>query len=115
MGDWLKKYGDAVYGTRGGPFKPGTWGVSTCRKDRIYLFVMNWNEDNMLVLPQIPLAIKDAKVMSGGKIEWTQTQEGITLALPKEDHDKIVTVIELQVAGRAFDIPPMDIVKKISG
>ena len=25
MGAWLAKYGDGVYGTRGGPFKPGPW------------------------------------------------------------------------------------------
>jgi len=28
MGDWLKKYGHTIYGTRGGPFKNGTWGLA---------------------------------------------------------------------------------------
>ena len=31
MGAWLKKYGDAIYGTRGGPFTNGNWGGSTHR------------------------------------------------------------------------------------
>lgn len=24
MGEWLKKYGEAIYGTRGGPYKNGS-------------------------------------------------------------------------------------------
>ena len=35
MGDWLKKYGDGVYGTRGGPFKPGPWGAATAKTIKI--------------------------------------------------------------------------------
>ncbi|UCE47268.1 MAG: alpha-L-fucosidase, partial [Phycisphaerales bacterium] len=29
MGVWLEKYGQSIYATRGGPFKPGLWGAST--------------------------------------------------------------------------------------
>ena len=42
MGAWLKEYGEGVYGTRGGPYKPGPWGASTCKGDVIHLFVMKW-------------------------------------------------------------------------
>ena len=42
MGAWLKKYGESVYGTRGGPYKPGPWGASTCQGNVIHLFVMKW-------------------------------------------------------------------------
>ena len=42
MGAWLDQYGEGVYGTRGGPFKPGPWGAATCKGDQIYLFVMKW-------------------------------------------------------------------------
>jgi len=52
MGAWLAKYGDSIYGTRGGPFKPGRFGVST-RKDRtIYLHIRRWPQD-VLTLPTI--------------------------------------------------------------
>ena len=51
MGEWMKKYGDGVYGTRGGPFKPGTWGAATCKGDRIFLYVMKWPADGPLKLP----------------------------------------------------------------
>ena len=53
MGAWLKQYGDGVYGTRGGPFKPGMWGASTCKDDHIYLFIMNWPAEAPLRKPPI--------------------------------------------------------------
>ena len=43
MGQWLQKYGYTIYETRGGPFKPADWGVSTRKDNLIYLHVMKWN------------------------------------------------------------------------
>ena len=40
IGAWLKVHGEAVYGTRGGPFLPGAWGVSTHRERTVYLHVL---------------------------------------------------------------------------
>ena len=71
IGHWMAKYGDSIYGTRGGPFvahgapqsgwKTGTdntlppnrwWGGSTRRGNIAYLHVLHWpNED--LTLPDI--------------------------------------------------------------
>ena len=39
MGAWLAKYGESIYGTRGGPFRPGRFGVSTRKGRTIYLHV----------------------------------------------------------------------------
>jgi alpha-L-fucosidase len=41
IGDWLKKYGDTIYETRGGPVPPQEWGVTTWKGNRIYLHVLN--------------------------------------------------------------------------
>ena len=37
MGDWLKINGDAVYGTRGGPYLPTDYMVSTRQDNKIFL------------------------------------------------------------------------------
>ena len=108
MGDWLKEYGLGVYGTCGGPFKPGEWGASTCKGDKIYLFVMNWPEDGALVLPAIGQKITDAKSLSGGVATATPSGTGIVIDLPGIDRDTIATVIELTTDGEAFDIEPLD-------
>jgi hypothetical protein len=52
IGAWLAKYGGGVYGTRGGPFIPGDWGVSTCKGDKIYLYIMDWPGVGPLLLQE---------------------------------------------------------------
>ena len=42
MGEWLKKYGEAIYGTRGGPYRNGTWGGSCHKGNKLYLHVYEW-------------------------------------------------------------------------
>jgi alpha-L-fucosidase len=112
MGDWLKKYGYAVYGTRGGPFMPGEWGASTCKDNKIYLFVMNWPKDGPLKIPAAGIKIKKAKVKTGGSVTMSQTEGTIELDVAQENREPIATVIELTVDGKAFEIKPVKIVSK---
>jgi alpha-L-fucosidase len=109
MGAWLRKYGDGVYGTRGGPFKPGKWGASTCKASKIYLYVMNWQTDDRVVLPPIDCEIISYRMFGGGKLLLTQNKNSIEIRLPASERDEITTVIELTVNGSAFDINPVDV------
>jgi alpha-L-fucosidase len=110
IGAWLAQYGQGVYGTRGGPFKPGRWGASTCKDNKIYLFVMNWPEQGPLKLPAIDQKVLDAKTLTAGQAVVRQTDAGTTVALPAGDRDAVASVIVLTVAGRAFDIEPVAVV-----
>jgi len=107
MGQWLQRYGDGVYQTRGGPYMPGRWGASTCRDEAVWLFIMNWPEEGPLRLPPIDLAITGAKTRSGGQARLEQTPEGLAVWLDKDRRDAIATVIQLTVSGKAFDIQPV--------
>ena len=109
MGEWLAKYGDCIYGTRGGPFKPGKWGASTCKGNTVYLFVMQWSPDNTLLLPAMEHRIMKAKSLSGGEVAFEQTDTDTTVSMPKSDHAPIATVIELQIDADAFDISPINV------
>jgi alpha-L-fucosidase len=109
MGEWLDQYGDGVYATRGGPFKPGNWGASTCTDDKIYLYVMNWPADNKLILPGIGQKITSYRVRSGGHVLVKQSRENIEIHLPPANQNKIATFIVLTVDGKAFDIEPMEV------
>ena len=109
MGAWLKEYGDGVYGTRGGPFKPGQWGASTCRDDKIYVYVMNWPEEGPLELPALKATIKASRLLSGGRLKFVQADGTITIDLAEADRDEIATVIELAVDGEATAIAPVDV------
>ena len=109
MGAWLEKYGDGVYATRGGPFKPGKWGASTCKDSKVYLYVMNWPADNKLMLPSISQKITSYCALSSGRVVVKQSKDSIEIQLPPVDQDEIATVIELTVDGKAFDIKPMEV------
>lgn len=108
MGAWLAKYGDSIYGTRGGPFKPSKFGVSTRKGNTIYLFIQNWSSET-LELPDIPAKITGSTVLTGGKVTVTQSDGTITIALPASDRAKPVTVIALQLDKPAMEIEPVDV------
>ena len=62
---WLAKYGESIYGTRGGPFERGDWGAATYKDDTIYLHLLDANMD---VVKLAPLARKIVgnQVLTGG-------------------------------------------------
>jgi len=109
MGAWLDKYGDGIYGTRGGPFKPGKWGASTCKDDKIWLYIMNWHREDKLVLPPIGKRIRGSQTMTAGMATVTQHPYGIEIELPEARQDAIATVIALKVDGPALEIEPLDV------
>ena len=106
MGGWLKKFGDGVYGARGGPFKPGRWGASTCRKDKVFIYVMDWPAEGPLRLPTIGRRVTAHRALTGGQTSLEQGPDGLDLSLSAADRDPVASVVELTVEGAAFDIPP---------
>lgn len=106
MGQWLGQYGESIYGTRGGPFKPGAWGVSTCAGKTIYVHVFEWSEDTV-VLPAIDREIISATLLGGGKLTVKHTNDGITIGVPKRSQKKIDTVVKLILDGSAESIAPV--------
>ena len=53
MGAWLSRYGESIYATRGGPFRPGAWGAATCKGNTVYVHILAWKGDT-LALPPLP-------------------------------------------------------------
>lgn len=109
MGTWMSQYGDCVYGTRGGPFKPGKWGASTCKEDRIYLFVMGWPVSGKLRLPRLPVEVQSSKSLSGTEFTLREDSTGYYLSRRDAQSREAVTVVELKVPGSAFDISPVEV------
>jgi len=107
IGAWLERYGDSVYGTRGGPFKPGRWGVSTNRGNRVYVHILDWpQKQDALLLPPLPRALVGSSLLSGGAVTATQAAGGIEIRVPEASRQAIDTVVALDLDGPAGDIPP---------
>lgn len=108
MGAWLAKHGDSIYGTRGGPFKPGRFGVST-RKDRtIYLHIRRWPRE-VLTFPAIPAKVVRSVALTGGRVAVTQSEDAIEISVPAADRQAIDTIVALELDRPACEIPPVDV------
>ncbi|MBO0910711.1 MAG: alpha-L-fucosidase [Acidobacteria bacterium] len=98
LGEWLSQYGEAIYGTRGGPIPPAHWGVTTHKGDKIYVHILDWKSP-LLALPPISAKIASARSLrNGSPIEFTQRQDGIVLEVGEEagaGRDRVV-VLELR-------------------
>lgn len=106
MGQWLAKYGESIYRTRGGPFKPGEFGCSTHRGQTVFLHIQQW-PDGPLVLPAIPAKIVRNQVLTGGRANVTQTAASVEIAMPPGDRQETDTIIALELDCPAGEIAPV--------
>jgi len=112
MGQWLKKYGQSIYATRGGPYKPGKWGAATYKGNRVYLHVLNWSGKSVSQpaidrKPHGPLAgIVGSKLLTGGKVTVEQDKDGVTINVAEQDQQEIDTIVVLELDGPAGKIIP---------
>ena len=100
MGDWLARggNGDGVYGSRGGPYKPGKWGVSTIKDGKIHLYVFQGLDRGPLALPALPLKVRAATV-GGTSATMAQREDALEVSVPAAAIDPIATHIVLEVDG----------------
>ena len=106
MGAWLAKNGQAIYGTRGGPWKPSPNLVSTRKDDKIYLHVLR-KSTGPIAIPALPVPIKSAKLLNGPAVTVTAAEGSLSFEIPATAWDAIDTIVELTVAGSAMDLAPL--------
>ena len=95
VGRWLELHGEAVYGTRGGPVPPGTWGVTTHRPGRIFVQLTN-PEIRQLQLDPIEGRVAEARLLSSNReLEFRREGSSVKISIPSELPDSAVNVIEL--------------------
>ena len=97
MGDWLKQYGETIYGTRGGLVTPRDWGVTTQKGNKLYVHVLKL-QDNALYLPLQNRKVRSAKVFIDKKpVKFTEVPGGAVLQFTKiPDETDYVVEVELK-------------------
>ena len=65
MGDFMKVYGETIYGTKGGFVRPQTWGAVTEKDNKIFIHLLKYNDAKFML--KIPVGIKSAKYFVDGK------------------------------------------------
>jgi alpha-L-fucosidase len=104
MGVWLAKYGKSVYGTTGGPYKPGRWGVSTRNGNTVWLHVLEWEADE-LELPPPGRRVVSASALTGGEPTIRQDEQRLVVSVPEKQRNEIDTIIALELDGPAEELP----------
>ena len=97
VGDWLGRYGHTIYGTRGGPWKPGEWGGATHADGSAYLHVTDWPADS-LELPDLGKKFNDVRLLTAeGKVTWSQEGGQLRISVPTGLRNRIDTIIEVRL------------------
>jgi alpha-L-fucosidase len=110
MGEWLKQYGYTIYGTRGGPFKPTDWGVSTRKENKIFLHIMKWLGDYpKIIIPDPGTEIKSCRLAHGGNVSLNNDGTSWSIEFPGNELQPVNTIVELELVGSAMDIEPLEI------
>ena len=107
LGQWLGQYGESVYGTRGGPYKPSRTLASTRRGRTLYLHLLSSQE--RVVLPPLPCRVASASVLTGGKVRVTQRPDRLSLRLTSVPEGQLVRVVKLNLASDAMAIAPLQV------
>lgn len=113
IGAWLARYGDSIYGTRGGPFKPGDYGVSTRKGKTIYLHLADWPED-ILKLPVLPAKVLRCRVLTGGTARVKQSEAGLAVSLRQVQRQSTDTIVALDLDRSALELPAIEVPSPVS-
>jgi len=108
MGAWLSQYGETVYATRGGPWKPTKAVASTRRGNEVFVHILRWDGD-AVTLPNLPKKITGSSLVTGGEVKVTQTTEGVTFAVAPANRSEIDTIVRLELDGPAMDLAPLSL------
>lgn len=82
IGEWLGKYGESVYETRGGCTGEQPWGVTTQKGTT--LFVHNLSGKGAILVPVKGNKLVSATTFDGSaKVAFNQVDEGIVITLPE--------------------------------
>lgn len=93
VGDWLKKYGHTLYFTKGGPWRPDTWGGSTYKGNKAFVHITDPLKKH-LILPPIDNKIVKARCLTGGEISFTQTTKNVNVDISKAELGQNSIIVE---------------------
>jgi alpha-L-fucosidase len=101
MGSWLAKNGESIYGTQGGPVAPHLWGVTTQKENHVYVHILD-GEDPALLIPPLSGKVRGARLLAtGAPVEFTQSDVGVVLKVPRTATDPIDTIVALDLESKS--------------
>jgi alpha-L-fucosidase len=107
IGEWMRKNGEAIYGTQASPFPYLPWGRATIKDQKLYLHVVSWPKDGILKLPMVKKA-KKAYLLNSPKtsLKFSAHTDRLEIAVPKIAPDELLSIVVLQFEGE-LEVEPI--------
>jgi alpha-L-fucosidase len=96
IGEWMKKNGDAIYGTTYGPVQGVPQLRTTAKGKTVYVHVFDWPAGE-LKLARFPARVARVRLLaSGAPLKFTQQAGALSIAVPAQAPDPHVTVLAVE-------------------
>ncbi len=96
IGKWTKKYGETIYGTRGGVIPPQDWGTVTSKGNALFVHLLKSDNRKIILIPGIKQKIQSITLYSTKqKINFNQDDNGVMVSLAGITTDDIDTIFQL--------------------
>lgn len=97
IGNWLKKNGETIYGTKAGFVLPSENMVSTQKEKKLYLHWLDSNNNNNIIfIPNFKEKINSIKLFDTKQsVNYKNDSYGLTIKIPEEALNDIDTIIQI--------------------
>ncbi|NEU06929.1 alpha-L-fucosidase [Flavihumibacter sp. R14] len=96
VGKWMARYGNSIYGTRGGLSNSKSWGTVTEKNDQVFIHVFD-TAANSIVLENFPHKPGKLLALSSGKqLKYKHSNGRLEIDLSHVDRDEFNTVLNLK-------------------
>lgn len=101
VGEWLRKNGEAVYGSGASPLTDMPWGYITTKPGILYLHVLDWPcAGSSLRIPVHKAAVTGVTLLSSGeRVPYEIDAGNLKPMLPDKAPDELCTVIKITYTG----------------
>ncbi|MDR2376939.1 MAG: alpha-L-fucosidase [Treponema sp.] len=102
LGSWLRKNGEAIYGTSPSPFKQQpSWGKITRKQNKLYLFVYDVSQKAIALSGLYSKVLSCKHLATGAELRFTQEGSRVTINFCMET--QLEEQSELDVIALSFD------------
>ncbi len=101
LGEWMKRNGEAVYGTNASPFPYLSWGKATLKDQKLYLHVSKWPSNGILRVPLGNKITKAYLLPDPNALLKINLKKGYAeIIVPESSPDSILPVIAAEFEGK---------------
>jgi len=102
IGKWMDKNGESIYGTTASHLPLQSWGVSTLKKNQLFLHIFEWPADGKLYVGGLQNNIGKVYLLSDSKKQFVAkriNKEDVLIQLPPKAIDTVNTVLVVELSS----------------